>query len=148
MSNLILPHGDHKSMLMCCSWNLTAGAARPNPQGSYHYGSLNISQSFLFKNSAPIIDAHQRFAVNNVSYIATPTPLKLADYFNISSGVYTLDAWPLIYSLDNPVSNFDPTEATAVVSGTYKEAGEIVFENTESTVQSWHIDGYSFWVVG
>ncbi|MCO5551013.1 hypothetical protein L7F22_004508 [Adiantum nelumboides] len=25
-------------------WNLTAGAARPNPQGSYHYGQINVAQ--------------------------------------------------------------------------------------------------------
>jgi iron transport multicopper oxidase len=127
---------------------LTAGAARPNPQGSFHYGSISPSQSFIFRNSAPVIDGHQRFAVNNISFVPTTTPLKLADFFNISSGVYTLDGWPSIYSIQNSMVVLEPTLATAVVTGRYKAFVEIVFENNEATLQSWHLDGYDFWVVG
>ncbi|KAG0624326.1 hypothetical protein M758_3G240000 [Ceratodon purpureus] len=130
------------------TWNLTTGAARPNPQGSFHYGTINASQTFIFRNSAPIIDGHQRFAVNNISFVPTTTPLKLADFFNISSGVYTLDGWPSIYSTQNSMVVLEPTLATAVVTGPYKAFVEIVFENTEATLQSWHLDGYAFWVVG
>ena len=135
-------------MCCVCRWNLTTGAARPNPQGSFHYGSINPTQMFLFKNSAPIINGHRRFAINNVSYIPTTTPFRLADYFNISSGVYTEDAWPFLYSLENPVVDFEPVETTAVVTAQYKGFVEMVFENTETTVQTWHMDGYAFWVVG
>ena len=42
----------------------------------------------------------------------------------------------------------EPTLATAVVTGQYKAFVEIVFENNEATLQSWHLDGYNFWVVG
>ncbi|MBF6085340.1 hypothetical protein IU485_28710 [Nocardia cyriacigeorgica] len=28
-------------------WNLTASAARPNPQGSYHYGQINITRTIM-----------------------------------------------------------------------------------------------------
>ena len=78
----------------------------------------------------------------------TTTPLKLADYFNISSGVYTLDGWPSLYSVEESMPMFEPTLATAVVTGPYKAFVEIIFENTEATLQSWHLDGYAFWVVG
>ncbi|XP_024379813.1 monocopper oxidase-like protein SKU5 isoform X1 [Physcomitrium patens] len=130
------------------TWNLTAGAARPNPQGSFHYGSIDPSQTFIFKNSGPAIDGHHRFAINNISFVPTTTPLKLADFYNISSGVYTLDAWPSIYSQQEIMPIFEPTLATAVVSGQYKAFVEMVFENNEATLQSWHLDGYAFWVVG
>lgn len=129
-------------------WNLTTAAARPNPQGSLPYGSITPSQTFVFRNSAPVIDGHQRFAVNNISFVPTSTPLKLADFFNISSGVYTLDGWPSLYSVQTEMLMFEPTLATAVVTGPFKAFVEIVFENTEAILQSWHLDGYVFWVVG
>ncbi|ONK64835.1 uncharacterized protein A4U43_C07F30470 [Asparagus officinalis] len=74
-------------------WNLTANAARPNPQGSYHYGTIPRSRSLFLANSAPLIKDKQRYAVNGVSYIVPDTPLKLADRFNID-GVYTYDSIP------------------------------------------------------
>jgi len=139
-------------LIRCGRWNLTAGAARLNPQGSFHYGSITPSQTFVFRNSAPVIDGRQRFAVNNISFVPTTTPLKLADYFNISSGVYTLDGWPSLNSIQesSPMMRamLEPTLATAVVTGPYRAFVEIVFENTEATLQSWHLDGYAFWVVG
>ena len=44
--------------------------------------------------------------------------------------------------------DFEPVETTAVVTAQYKGFVEMVFENTETTVQTWHMDGYAFWVVG
>ncbi|MBA0679702.1 hypothetical protein Goari_011457 [Gossypium aridum] len=44
-------------------WNLTASAARPNPQGSYHY----------------------------VSYVEPSTPLELAEYYNVADKVFKYD---------------------------------------------------------
>ncbi|PIN13591.1 Laccase [Handroanthus impetiginosus] len=38
--------------------------------------------------------------------------------------------------------------ATSVMHGDYRSFVEIVFQNWEDTVQSWHIDGYSFFVMG
>ncbi|KAL0461487.1 UNVERIFIED_CONTAM: L-ascorbate oxidase [Sesamum latifolium] len=64
-------------------WNLTSNAARPNPQGSFHYGKITTSRTIVLANSAPIINGKQRYAVNGVSFINSDTPLKLADYFNI-----------------------------------------------------------------
>ena len=86
--------------------------------------------------------------MNNISFVPTTTPLKLADYFNISAGVYTLDGWSSLYSTQNSAVVFEPTLATAVVTGQYKSFVEIVFENNEATLQTWHLDGYAFWVVG
>ncbi|KAK8604476.1 hypothetical protein V6N13_099418 [Hibiscus sabdariffa] len=69
------------------------------------------------------------------------TPLKLADYFNIS-GVFSLGIIP-----------YAPTGGgaylqTSVMAADHRSFVEIVFENPEDTVQSWHIDGHSFFVVG
>ncbi|KAJ4714956.1 L-ascorbate oxidase [Melia azedarach] len=38
--------------------------------------------------------------------------------------------------------------ATSVVQVDIHEFIEVVFQNNEKTIQSWHLDGYDFWVVG
>ncbi|KAJ7557283.1 hypothetical protein O6H91_05G120200 [Diphasiastrum complanatum] len=122
-------------------WNLTAGAARPNPQGSFHYGMINVSRTIKLFNSAPVLNGKQRFAVNDISYTNTDTPLKLADYFKIS-GIFSLNSIP-----DSPLGN-SPTFGTSVLDGGYRSFIELIFQNNEDKIQSWHIDGYTFFVVG
>ncbi|MCL7034797.1 hypothetical protein MKW94_005355, partial [Papaver nudicaule] len=119
--------------------NLTANAARPNPQGSYHYGQINTTRRIILSNSAPLINGKQRYAVNGLSYVNAETPLKLADYFNIT-GVFTTDA------IERESNR--PTLATSVLKGSLHEFVEIVFQNSENEIQSWHVDGNDFWVVG
>ncbi|KAH0458100.1 hypothetical protein IEQ34_013415 [Dendrobium chrysotoxum] len=138
------PAGDyHWSMLQARTfrWNLTANAARPNPQGSYKYGNITRSRSLNFASSAPVINGKLRYAVNGVSFVIPDTPLKLADYFNIAS-VFTWDSIPV-----SP-SNGPIVLGTPVLRTNLHEFIEIIFQNTENTMQSWHLDGYSFWVVG
>ncbi|OMP02267.1 Multicopper oxidase, type 1 [Corchorus olitorius] len=123
--------------------NLTASGPRPNPQGSYHYGMINITRTIRLASSACIINGKQRYAVNGVSFIPADTPLKLADYFNIS-GVYSLGSIP-----DGPGPAGDHAYLqTSVMAADFRGYAEIVFENPEENVQSWHIDGHSFFVVG
>ncbi|MHC5589684.1 hypothetical protein ACYTW9_26955, partial [Escherichia coli] len=45
-------------------WNLTASAARPNPQGSYHYGSINITRTIILDSSSGLVDGKMRHALN------------------------------------------------------------------------------------
>ncbi|XP_027086191.1 L-ascorbate oxidase homolog [Coffea arabica] len=122
-------------------WNLTASAPRPNPQGSYHYGLIKPSRTIILANSAPYINGKLRYAVNGVSYVPADTPPKLADYFKIG-GVFNLGSMP-----DKP-SWGNAYFATAVMHADYRAFIEIVFQNWENTVQSWHIDGFNFFVVG
>ncbi|XP_009619786.1 L-ascorbate oxidase homolog [Nicotiana tomentosiformis] len=122
-------------------WNLTSNAARPNPQGSFHYGKITPSRTIVLANSAPLISGKQRYAVNSVSYVNADTPLKLADHFNIP-GVFSLNS---IQTVPNAAS---PSLATSVLPASLHEFLEIVFQNNEDTMQSWHLDGYDFWVIG
>ncbi|KAG9440741.1 hypothetical protein H6P81_020906 [Aristolochia fimbriata] len=122
-------------------WNLTANAARPNPQGSYHYGQIKITKTLILANSAGMINKKQRYAVNRVSHVNPDTPLKLADYFNIP-GVFNLN------TIKTSPSNGPPFLGTSVISATLHDFFEIVFQNNESIMQSWHLDGNDYWVVG
>lgn len=121
--------------------NLTASGPRPNPQGSYHYGLINTTRTIRLANSGGMINGKQRYAVNSVSFIPADTPLKLADYYKIS-GVFSLGSIP-----DSPTGG-SPYLQTSVMEADYRAFVEIVFENPEDTVQSWHIDGHIFFVVG
>ncbi|KAJ4976520.1 hypothetical protein NE237_001626 [Protea cynaroides] len=123
-------------------WNLTASGPRPNPQGSYHYGLVNTTRTMKLVNNANIVNGKQRYAVNAVSFIPADTPLKLADYYKIP-GVFNLGSIS-----DNHPGGGGCYLQTAVMAADFRAYVEIVFENWMNTVQSWHIDGYSFFVVG
>ncbi|MQL99197.1 hypothetical protein Taro_031918 [Colocasia esculenta] len=134
----------HGSMLQARTfrWNLTANAARPNPQGSYHYGNITRTRSLYLASAAPVVNGKQRYTVNGYSYVAPDTPLKLADNFNIQ-GVFSVDKIPAM----PPAAGGAVLEAS-VLKFDLHDFVEIVFQNTERTMQTWHLDGYDFWVVG
>lgn len=121
--------------------NLTASGPRPNPQGSYHYGLINTTRTIRLQSSAGQVNGKQRYAVNSVSFVPADTPLKLADYFQIG-GVFRVGSIS-----DNPTGGGIYLD-TSVMNADYRAFIEIVFENPEDVIQSWHLDGYSFWVVG
>ncbi|KAK9005422.1 hypothetical protein V6N11_042856 [Hibiscus sabdariffa] len=121
--------------------NLTASGPRPNPQGSYHYGLINTTRTIILANSAGQVKGKQRYAVNSVSFVPADTPLKLADYFKIG-GVYHVGSIS-----DSPRGGKIYLD-TSVMQADYRAFVEVVFQNNENIVQSWHLDGYNFFVVG
>ncbi|WOL04601.1 L-ascorbate oxidase [Canna indica] len=124
-------------------WNLTASAARPNPQGSYHYGSINITRTIKLVSSVGLVNGKRRFALNGVSHVDTATPLKLAEYYGIADKVFKYDSIS-----DDPESNTPVTIAPNVLSATFRDYIEIILENPERSIQSYHLDGYSFFAAG
>ncbi|OWM81196.1 L-ascorbate oxidase homolog [Punica granatum] len=121
--------------------NLTASGPRPNPQGSYHYGLINTTRTIRLAGSAGQVNGKQRYAVNSVSFVPPDTPMKLADFFKIG-GVFRVGSIS-----DKPYGGGIYLD-TAVMGTDYRGFVEIVFENYDNIVQSWHLDGYSFFVVG
>ncbi|CAI9759268.1 unnamed protein product [Fraxinus pennsylvanica] len=125
-------------------WNLTASAARPNPQGSYHYGQINITRTIKLVNSVGTADGKLRYAVNGVSHKDPETPLKLAEYFGVADKVFKYD----IIEDEPPAKTSDKiTVSPIVLNATFRNFVEIIFENHEKSVQSWHLAGYSFFAV-
>ncbi|KAG4931819.1 hypothetical protein JHK86_048780 [Glycine max] len=121
--------------------NLTASGPRPNPQGSYHYGLINTTRTIILSGSPGIVNGKQRYAINSVSYVAPDTPLKLADYFKIP-GVFRVGSIS-----DRPTGGGIYLD-TSVLQTDYRTFVEFVFQNDEDIIQSYHLDGYSFFVVG
>ncbi|KAJ3669382.1 hypothetical protein LUZ60_011332 [Juncus effusus] len=126
-------------------WNLTASAARPNPQGSYHYGQINITRTIKLVNTREVVDGKVRYAINGVSHVDTATPFKLAEYYEIPKKVFTYN---LIGDLPPKGKNNKVKLAPNVLTAEFRTFIEIVFENPEKVLQSYHLDGYSFFPVG
>ncbi|KAK7283775.1 hypothetical protein RIF29_13521 [Crotalaria pallida] len=121
--------------------NLTASGPRPNPQGSYHYGTINLTRTIILSSSSGIKNGKQRYAINSVSYVSPDTPLKLVDFFKIN-GVYRVNSIS-----DKPTKRGIYLD-TSVLQTDYRTFVEIVFQNDEDIIQTYHLDGYSFFVVG
>lgn len=121
--------------------NVTAGAARPNPQGSFKYGEITVTDVYLLQNRPPeLINGKRHTTLNGISFFTPSTPLKLAQQYDIL-GIYKLD-------FPNRPMNRPPIVDTSVINGTYKGFIEIILQNNDTTVQSYHLDGYAFFVAG
>jgi L-ascorbate oxidase len=90
------------------------------------------------------VDGKLRYAVNGISHINPPTPLKLAEYYGVANKVFKYDTIP-----DDPPARGVPkvTSAPIVLNMTFRNFVEIIFENHEKSIQSWHLDGYSSFAV-
>lgn len=128
--------------LIHCRWNLTAGNSRPNPQGSFNVTNVTISQTFILRGSTARIDGKLYYTVNNVSYLTPDTPLKPADHLANGSGIYQLDQ----FSVNS--SHVNATRGVFVASGIHKGWLELVLQNDLNVIDSWHLDGFEFYVVG
>ncbi|KAJ8552788.1 hypothetical protein K7X08_020181 [Anisodus acutangulus] len=121
--------------------NVSASGARPNPQGSFHYGQINVTDVYLLKSVPPVsIDGKLRATYNGISFKNPATPMRLADVYYVKGD----------YKLDFPTKpmNRPPKVETSIINATYKGFIEVVLQNNDTVVQSFHMDGYSFFVVG
>ncbi|GAB4857044.1 Monocopper oxidase-like protein sku5 [Ancistrocladus abbreviatus] len=122
-------------------WNVTASGARPNPQGSFRYGSINVTDLYVLQNTPPVkVNGKQRTTLNGISFINPATPIRLADELKVK-GVYKLD-------FPHRPSTRSPQMATSVINGTYRGFFEIILQNNDTKVHTYHLDGYAFFVVG
>lgn len=127
--------------MLVIRWNVSASAARPNPQGSFRYGEISVTDVYVLLNRpAELINGRWRTTLNGISYVAPATPLKLAQQFNVP-GIYKLD-------FPNRMMNRLTKVDTSLINGSYKGFVEIIFQNNDTGVQTYHMDGYAFFVVG
>ncbi|XP_043715929.1 monocopper oxidase-like protein SKU5 [Telopea speciosissima] len=122
-------------------WNVSASGARPNPQGSFRYGSINVTDIYVLENKPSVmINGNRRATLSGISYVNPTTPIRLADDYHLK-GVYKLD-FP-----KRPLTGSHRME-TSVINGTYRGFMEVILQNNDTIVQSYHMDGYAFFVVG
>ncbi|XP_010540177.1 PREDICTED: monocopper oxidase-like protein SKS1 [Tarenaya hassleriana] len=121
--------------------DLNVGAARQNAQGSFHYADINVSRTLVLRNDVVLNWEKLRYTVNGISFVHPETPLKLADHFQLND-TFTPDLFR-----DFPPET-PPSLGTAVVDVLYESFLHIVLENPLEDLQSWHMDGHNFFVVG
>ncbi|KAG1371414.1 L-ascorbate oxidase [Cocos nucifera] len=125
-------------------WNLTASAARPNPQGSYHYGSINITRTIRLRGSTGLVNGKRRYALNGVSHENPATPVKLSEYYGIADKEFKYN----IIGDEPPADKSTIVVAPNVINCTFRTFIEIIVENPERSIHAYHLDGYSFFPVG
>ncbi|KAL0307835.1 UNVERIFIED_CONTAM: Monocopper oxidase-like protein SKS1 [Sesamum angustifolium] len=113
-----------------CKWS-------SNPQGSFHYGSINVVYVKVCRRG---INGKLRATYNGISFVNPDTPIRLADVYKVKGA----------YKLDFPSKPLDrsPRVDRSIVNATYKGFIEIILQNNDTVVQTFHLDGYSFFVVG
>ncbi|KAK9678533.1 hypothetical protein RND81_11G217700 [Saponaria officinalis] len=122
--------------------NESASGAGPNPQGSFHYGNISVTDAYILQTLPPTtIKGKRRATLNGISFVNPATPIVLADFKDVK-GAYKPD-FP-----NQPMAGGPPRMDTSVINGTFKAFVEIVFQNNDTVVQSFHLDGFSFYVVG
>ncbi|CAN6914672.1 unnamed protein product [Brassica oleracea] len=122
--------------------NTSASGARPNPQGSFHYGQINITNTYILRSLPPtMINGSLRATLNGISFVHPITPVRLADRYKVK-GAYKLD-FP-----DRPIDSRPPRLDISMINATYKGFIQVVFQNNDTKMQSFHVDGYTFFVVG
>ncbi|KAK4389446.1 Monocopper oxidase-like protein SKU5 [Sesamum angolense] len=118
-------------------WNVTASGARPNPQGSFRYGSINVTEVYVLRNKPPVtIDGKRRTTLSGISFVNPSTPIRLADQYKVK-GVYKLD-FPT-----RPLTG-PPRMETSIINGTYRGFMEVILQNNDTKVQTYHMSGYAF----
>lgn len=124
-------------------WNLTASAARPNPQGSYKYGHIPIDRTIKLVGSNGLVQGKNRYALNGVSHVDGDTPFKLAEYYGVANKVFKYN----IISDVPPADSASLTVQSNVMNITFRTFVEIIIENHGRSMQSYNLDGYSFFAV-
>ncbi|KAF2295428.1 hypothetical protein GH714_032902 [Hevea brasiliensis] len=117
-------------------------SCQAQPTRNLQVTNVTLSQTFILHGSKAEIDGVSSYTVNDVSYITPTTPLKLADHFGNWSGVFQLDQ----FSTNS--SNGSPKHGVFVASGDHKGWIELVFMNDLDVMDSWHLDGFGFLLLG
>ena len=137
---LVIIHCEDSTVKLC-RWNVSASGARPNPQGSFRYGSINVTDVYVLKNKPPVtINGKRRATLSGISFVNPTTPIRLADQFKVK-GAYKLD-FP-----ETPLTG-PPKMATSVINGTYRGFMEVILQNNDTKMHSYHLSGYAVFVVG
>lgn len=102
---------------------------------------INVTKTIIIEGKGGIVNGKQRYGANGISFVHPATPIKLADYFNIG-GVFSTN-FPASPSGGNSLSF-----GASILSHDFRGFLEIIFQNDESIVQSWHIDGNAAFVAG
>jgi hypothetical protein len=100
-----------------------------------------VTDVYVLKNKPLVtINGKRRATLSGISFVNPTTPIRLADQFKVK-GAYKLD-FP-----ETPLTG-PPKMATSVINGTYRGFMEVILQNNDTKMQSYHLSGYAVFVVG
>lgn len=100
-----------------------------------------MTEVYVLKNKPPVmIKGKRRTTLSGISFVNPATPIRLADQFKVK-GAYKLD-FPT-----RPLTG-EPKMETSVINATFRGFIEIILQNNDTKMQSYHVNGYAFFVVG
>lgn len=100
-----------------------------------------MTEIYVLKNKSPVkIDGKRRATLSGISFANPATPIRLADHYKLK-GVYKLD-FPT-----KPLTG-SPRVETSVINGSFRGFMEIILQNNDTKMHTYHLSGYAFFVVG
>jgi len=100
-----------------------------------------VTEIYVLKNKPPEkINGKRRATVSGISFVNPSTPIRLADQYKLK-GVYKLD-FP-----SKPITG-PPRAETSIINGTYRGFMEVILQNNDTKMHTYHMSGYAFFVVG
>lgn len=100
-----------------------------------------MTDVYVLKNKPLVtIDGKRRATLSGISFVNPSTPIRLADQYKVK-GVYKLD-------FPNKPLTGPPEMKTLVINGTYRGFMEVILQNNDTKMQSYHMSGYAVFVVG
>ncbi|KAL0390417.1 UNVERIFIED_CONTAM: L-ascorbate oxidase [Sesamum calycinum] len=113
----------------------------PPPENTKGIAGPSASSAPSGGTSQPVLHVPTHRAPTSTGRSTSPVPSSLS----------TLGLPPMassdLASTDEPQDGDKVEVAPNVVNGTYRNFVEIIFENHEKTIQTWHLDGFSFFAV-
>ncbi|KAA8521884.1 hypothetical protein F0562_012802 [Nyssa sinensis] len=111
------------------------------PQDQYDKTfSMNQARSIRWNVSASGARPNPQGSFSGISFANPATPIRLADQYKLK-GVYKLD-------FPNKPLTGPPRMETSIINGTYRGFMEVILQNNDTKVHSYHMNGYAFFVVG
>ncbi|KAI8564929.1 hypothetical protein RHMOL_Rhmol03G0221500 [Rhododendron molle] len=122
--------------------DVNASISGSSLQGTFNYSDLiNSSEVFILRSTQPVtIDGKLRATFNGLSFENPCYPIRLADQFDKSKDVHNFDF--LNATLPSP------RNATSIINGTYNHSMQLILQNNDTVVLSFHMDVHSFFVLG
>ncbi|KAL0350618.1 UNVERIFIED_CONTAM: L-ascorbate oxidase [Sesamum radiatum] len=114
---------------------------------------VEVEGSHVLQNMYDSLDVHVGQSVTVLVTLDQP----VRDYYIVASTRWSTTEvdWSInqarsfsLNSIPSAPSGSGAMLATSVMGASLHEFIEVVFQNNEDTLQSWHLDGYDFWVVG
>ncbi|MFS7914347.1 putative laccase [Helianthus anomalus] len=93
---------------------------------------------YILKNKPPKDNKWETkdYTLSGISFFNPKTPIRLADEYKVK-GVYELDL------PTEPLAG-PPKMETSAINGTYRRFMEVILQNIERKMHSYHIDRYAF----